>query len=410
MADDFLLQTTGMAYGGDAVAQDLHRIIFVPYALPGEQVRVQLVEQHKRWARARLLEIVQPSPQRIAPACPHFGPGRCGGCQWQHAPVPAQLQYKQQLLQDQMAHVQTASPVAVQPTRSSSPPWAYLTQATYYPTPSGSLGLPQRHGRAIHAIDICPLQHPALAELYESFQLSWDGLQSLDMYVGISSDQSLVVLHTRGDRVPEIETDLPVSIVLQRRNGSVQPLIGEPWVFELIRGHEYRLSAGTPRSGHVAALEDLIAQVEAYLQPAPGQLLVDVYSGYGLFSRAFADQVSTVISIEEHAAAMEDCAFNCRHLDNVALAEGPPSSVLRLHKGYADIAVVSPPRQGMGHRIAQNLARLGVKRVAYVAPHPNTLLRDLPEWQKANYFLTDICPVDLGPQTADFVTVALFLR
>lgn len=410
MVTELELETTAMAYGGDAIARHEHRLLFVPYALPNERVRVTLIEEHKRWARTELQEILRPSPERITPTCPHFGPGRCGGCQWQHANVRSQMAYKQRLLQDQMAQVEGFFPQRIRPTGAVAQPWAYQSRAVYYATGAGALGLPQRHSQQMHAIDHCPLQHPALAGLYSQFNLEWDGLQSVDLSVGISSGQSLVVLRTRRDEVPEIETDLPVAIALQRSRGTIQPLIGEPWIYELIRGHEYRLSAGSPRPAHIAATEAVLEQVAVYLEPAPGQVMVDVYCGVGLMTLAFAEQVSVMIGIEEDAIAMEDCAFNCQHLDNVTLSEGPPPQVLRLHKGYADIAVVSPPAAGMGHRLAQNLARMGVKRVAYVAPHPNTLLRDLPAWQQGHYILDEITPIDSGPQTAGLIAVALFRR
>lgn len=410
MNDVLELELTGVAYGGDAIARYEHRLIFVPYALPQEKVRIELVEVHRRWARGRLLEILQPSPERITPSCPHFGPERCGGCQWQHVSAETQAGYKRQLLQEQFAQVEGFSPAQVHPTLQPSSSWAYCSQSVYYPSGSDSLGLPQAQGSAIYPLDFCPLQHPALAELYAQFNLEWDGLREVDMGVGLSSEQGLVVLRTRKDEIPEIETDVPLSIALRRRSGSIFPLIGDPWYFEVIRGQEYRLSAGSTRPFNIAATEALLDQVVAYLDPSPGQVMIDVYCGYGLFTRGFADQVSVMMGVDEDTLAIEDCAFNCHHLDNVSLSEGPPSRVLRLFKGYADIAVVSPPKTGVGHRIAQNLARMGVKRVAYVAPHPNTLLRDLPSFQQAHYILSEITPIDLAPQTAEVLAVALFTR
>lgn len=410
MSESLILETTAMAYGGAAIAHHEQRVVFIPYALAGEQVRVTVTETHKRWMRAELLEVLRPSPDRIEPVCPHFGPGRCGGCQWQHAHIDAQYRYKQQLIHNQFTQKAGLDPAQVQDTRPTAGPWAYVSHATYFPAANRVLGLPSLQSERIHPIDTCPLQYPDLSLLYKQFQLGWDGLQEVTMTVGVSSGQRLVVLRTVDDQAPEIETDMPVSVALQRRNNTILPLIGEPWVFELIHGHEYRISAGSARPTHPWLASTLIEQVANDLQPAPGQTMLDVYCGFGLFSRGFADYVSLIIGMDDDAQAIEDCAFNCRHLDNVSLAEGPPPQILRLHKGYAELAVVSPPATGMGHRVAQNLARLGVRRAAYVAPHPNTLLRDLPQWQKANYVLHSITPLDMGPQTAGALAVALFVR
>lgn len=410
MNDVLELELTSMAYGGDALGRHKHRLVFVPYALPQEKVRIELIEVHRRWARGRLLEILRPSPDRVPAACPYFGPERCGGCQWQHVPAEVQALYKRQLLQEQFAQLEGFSPEQVRPTVQASGPWAYRSQAVYYPSGNDSLGLPRSQGTDVYPLDACPLQHPALAELYAQFNLEWDGLREVDLGVGLSSEQSLVVLRTRNDEIPEIETDIPLSIALRRRNGSIFPLIGDSWYFEVIGGQEYRMSAGSARPFNIAATEALLEQVAAYLEPSPGQVMIDVYCGYGLFTRGFADRVSVMMGMDEDALAIEDCAFNCQHLDNVSLYEGPPPRVLRSLKGYADMAVVSPPKSGVGHRVAQNLARMGVKRVVYVAPHPNTLFRDLPTFQQAHYFLTEITPMDMAPQTAQVLAVALFTR
>src|SRR5688572_7257912 len=96
---------TQMAYGGAAVARHEGRVLFVPYALPGEQVRVSVPPGTKRWAEAPLLDIVKPSASRVTPPCPHFGPGKCGGCQWQHAEYAAQLQYKTEIVAEQLRRI-----------------------------------------------------------------------------------------------------------------------------------------------------------------------------------------------------------------------------------------------------------------------------------------------------------------
>ena len=239
---------------------------------------------------------------------------------------------------------------------------------------------------------------------------AWEGLRSVDLSVGLGSEQKLVALRTQHDETPEIEVDIPVSIVLEKAKGGVQPLIGEPWYFETISGHEYRFSAGTRRPANIAAANALLDVVDAYLNPGPGQTMMDVYCGNGLFMLGFADRVSLIIGIEDDPIAIEDCAFNCSHLDNVALHEGPPPKVLRKLNDSIELAVVTPPAEGMGHRVAQNLARMGATGLAYVAHNPATLARDLAELQRAGYAFQEATPIDVAPQTYYVTTVALFRR
>jgi tRNA/tmRNA/rRNA uracil-C5-methylase (TrmA/RlmC/RlmD family) len=410
MKDIIELKLTGVAHGGEALGNYDNRTIFVAYALPGERVRVQLVEQHKRWARARLLEVLTPSPSRREPQCPYFGPDGCGGCQWQHVQDEAQLDYKARILRDQLQRLGGLKKPLVRPTRSAGIPWHYRTQMVFYGSGQESLGLRKPGGYEVQPLDACPLLDPQLEALYQDFNVEWDGLRSVDLTVSLSTGEKLVLLRTRRDEAPMIEVDFPVSIALETGDGQIRPLVGDPYYFETIAGRTYRLGPGARRPYNIPAIELLIDQVRTYLRAGPGQVLMDVYSGHGLITQGLAETVSMVIGVEENPYAMENAAFNCSHLDNVALHEGPPPRVLRKLQDPIDLAVVTPPDEGLGHRIAQNLARLGARRLVYVASNPATLARDLEQLSAANYRFVEATAIDTAPQTSYFTTVALFTR
>jgi len=410
MKDIIELKLTGVAHGGEALGNYDNRIIFVAYALPGERVRVQLVEKHKRWARARLLEVLTPSPFRTEPQCPYFGPDGCGGCQWQHVQPEAQLDYKARILRDQLQRLGGLKKPLVRPTLSAGAPWRYRTQMVFYGSGQESLGLRKPGGYDVQPLDACPLLDPQLEALYQDFNVEWDGLRSVDMTVSLSTGEKLVALRTRRDEAPMIEVDFPVSIVLETSDGGIRPLVGDPFYFETIAGHTYRFGPGARRPYNIPATELLIEQVRSYLRAGPGQVLMDVYSGHGLITQGLAETVSMIIGVEENPYAMENAAFNCSHLDNVALHEGPPPKVLRKLQDPIDLAVVTPPDEGLGHRIAPNLARLGARRLAYIAHNPATLARDLEQLTAANYRFVEATAIDTAPQTYYFTTVALFTR
>ncbi|MGC9334304.1 MAG: TRAM domain-containing protein, partial [Anaerolineae bacterium] len=105
MPEAFALTLTDMAHGGSALGRHEGKVVFVPYSIPGETVRVEIVEDHTRWARARLLEVLEPSPHRVEAPCPYFGPEKCGGCQFQHIAYEAQADLKRAVVVDQLSRL-----------------------------------------------------------------------------------------------------------------------------------------------------------------------------------------------------------------------------------------------------------------------------------------------------------------
>ncbi|MEA3339741.1 MAG: TRAM domain-containing protein, partial [Chloroflexota bacterium] len=125
MMDNFTLQLTAMAHGGAALGRHEGRVIFVPYALPGETARVEITKDKGRYAFARPVEVLEPSPDRVSPPCPYFGPAGCGGCQWQHVDYQAQLRLKAEVVADQLTRIGKIADPIVHPTRPDSSGWAY---------------------------------------------------------------------------------------------------------------------------------------------------------------------------------------------------------------------------------------------------------------------------------------------
>ena len=140
MSQTIDLELTAMAHGGSALGRHEGRVIFVPYTIPGETVRVELVEARTRWGRGRLLEVLEPSPQRAEPPCPYFGPGKCGGCHFQHIGYEAQAEYKREVVIDQLARLGGLHEANVHEIIGAAEPWAYRNHAQLSTTPEGQLG------------------------------------------------------------------------------------------------------------------------------------------------------------------------------------------------------------------------------------------------------------------------------
>jgi 23S rRNA (uracil1939-C5)-methyltransferase len=170
MADDtpFELELTAMAHGGSALGRHEGRAVFVPYAIPGERILARLTRDRGRFAVAEVVSVLVPSEARVEPRCPHFGPGRCGGCHWQHIDYPAQLEFKRQVVIDQMASA--ASDVTVHPTIPSPDPWRYRSHISFHVTEDGRLGFVSTDDRTVIPIEECHIIRPELLELFNDLK------------------------------------------------------------------------------------------------------------------------------------------------------------------------------------------------------------------------------------------------
>ncbi|PKO21724.1 MAG: tRNA/tmRNA/rRNA uracil-C5-methylase, partial [Chloroflexi bacterium HGW-Chloroflexi-1] len=247
MSKPIELVLDGIAHGGEALGHQAGKVIFVPYAIPGERVQVEIVEEKARWARARLLAVLEPSPDRVAPPCPYFGPDGCGGCQWQHIAYERQATSKGEIVADQLRRLGriAAPPVADVVALANDAgvlEYGYRNQAQLALTPDGKLGYRRTGSQDVIAVDSCLLLHPRLDALHAALDIAWPALQGVGLRAGINTGDALVLFETAGAEAPELEIDLPASCALLTGR-EVQPLIGDAWIEEAVAGQRYRVSA-----------------------------------------------------------------------------------------------------------------------------------------------------------------------
>jgi 23S rRNA (uracil1939-C5)-methyltransferase len=405
------LDLKGIAHGGEAFGWHEGKITFVAYAIPGERVRAEIVQEKKNWARARLLEVLEPSSDRVEPRCSHFGQGRCGGCQWQHISYHRQLALKREIVEEQLRRIGHLEKPPVEPVVSVAEPWHYRNNARFAVASDGSTGFKKAQSHEVIRLQECHLLHPKVFELYQSLELSWPRLQGVKIRHGVNTDEDMVVIETGGEEQPEISVDIPISIVLETRRNFV-PLIGLPYIYEEVAGIRYRISAGSFFQSNTAGAETLVSLVKEFLDPQPGQTVLDGYSGVGLFGLTLAHLAGSVIAIEENPWAMEDLAQTAEDigLDNISLFEGPMGEVVRAIDQRVDAAVVDPPRSGMEKNVPADLAHLGVRRLVYVSCDPATMARDASSLRSVGFELKKVQPVDMFPQTFHIESVSLWER
>ncbi|MGQ9784917.1 MAG: class I SAM-dependent RNA methyltransferase, partial [Anaerolineae bacterium] len=395
------LQLSAMAHGGPALGRYEGRVVFVPYGVPGDTVLVEIETVKKDWARARLIEVVIPSPDRVPPSCPYFGPHGCGGCQWQHIRYEAQLRYKTAIVCDQLLRLAGLSDVLVRPMEPVGEPWAYRNHVQLHPAPEGLGYISADDDRRVEPVAKCSVMHPLLAELYEQLDLEMEGLIQLSLRAGVRTGQRMVIFETEDEEPFEIEVDVPVSCVLLRRDGLPITLVGWDFLEEEVAGYRYKVSAGSFFQINTSGAEALVHTVSDMLAPQAHQQLLDLYAGVGLFSVPMAEHVAHVIAVEENPMAVLDAQENLYRagVDNAEVIQGDVTEVLHTLEGAIELAVADPPRAGCGTAVITRLAKLGVRRLALVACDPATLARDARTLGEHGYRLVEVRLLDLFPQT-----------
>jgi len=394
----------GIAHGGEAVGRLADgRAVFVPYAIPGERVRIRVTQARRRFARAELVEVLEASPDRVEPPCPHFGPGRCGGCAWQHIRPEAQADLKTRLVREQLGHLGGLTGVPVRPTlQPVSPPgeaagFGYRERATLTAASDGRLGFLRSGSHQVHPVDRCPL----LA----------DGLQDLPAQLGRHPAGAKVRLRrgADGDRLVVLEAAaasrtrfLPpegVAWATVRGNGKVVDVEGRPSVTERVAGVDLQVSAASFFQVHREGAETLVELAARALEPASGETLLDLYAGVGLFAATIGAAAGKVVAVESWKPAARDAKHNLRSHPDATVLQDDVANALP-HVGAADLMVLDPPRAGAGAAVLRRVAALRPRAIALVSCDPAALARDVRTLVDLGYLAAWVQPVDLFPQTA----------
>lgn len=392
--DTLRLDITALVAGGDGLARDEQgRVTFVPGALPGETVQVRLVKQKKDFARAELVEVVEPSPDRMAPPCPHLAEG-CGGCDWQHVVPAAQARLKAAVVADALrrqAHLEV--PVELGPALSAT---AYRTTVRGEAT-GGRIGFRRRSSHDLVGIDACLVAHPLIDELISAGTFP-DG--EVVLRAGARTGERLVVVAGDGSgaQVPE-----GVRVV-----GSAALADGQrAWFHEELAGRRWRISARSFFQARPDGAEALVAAVDDALgadRPDGGHL-VDLYGGVGLFAGTLA-RGARVTLVEQGLSSLADARVNLAELD----ARIVRADVAHWGATRADAVVADPPRSGLGERAVARVAATHAPVIALVSCDPAAFGRDARHLDAAGYDLRSCRLVDLFPHTSHIEVVSRFER
>ncbi len=407
--DSFELEVTTMAHGGRAMGRHQGQVVFVPWAIPGERIEARLTGRSGRVAFAEGLRLLAASADRVWPLCPHFGPGRCGQCHWQHIDYEAQLLLKQDVLADQLARIGGFDDVEVLPTIPAPDTRGYSWQLSLRVNRAGQVGLASDVAGQVEWPAECHVAHPDLLELLPALELDVTGMRELQLLRG--HDGALMLLLTmRDERAPELHSDLPASVNMLLQGGEPVNLIGASHLLREVAGRRFRVTAGSFFRAHDALLPRLAALAREWLAPASGAHVLDLYAGVGFFSAFLADAVELVTLVERFPPAVTDAESNLASYDNIDLIEGQVEEVLPALETPADVAVLDPPREGLSVGAIDALAENGVPRLVYVSGDAARLARDARRLRARGWQLRQVQPLDLEPLTWRINSLALLER
>ncbi|GAA3758078.1 tRNA/tmRNA/rRNA uracil-C5-methylase (TrmA/RlmC/RlmD family) [Spinactinospora alkalitolerans] len=411
------LRVDGVAHGGWCVGRHDEQVVFVRHALPGERVRVLVTEETKRFLRADAVEVLEASPDRVEAPCRFAGPGKCGGCDWQHASLPAQRAIKARVVTEQLrriAGIELDRELVVEELPGAPDGLGWRTRVRYAVDSEGNAGLRRHRSHELELIDSCPIAHPEVERLGVT-DLDWSGVSEVEAVSSGSTADSAVIVTPRGARLPALPQPKASSALLRRfKGGRTQPIKGRRGVRENAAGREWRVGAGGFWQVHPAAADTLTAAVLAALEPKPGETALDLYCGAGLFAGALAEVVGPegrVMGVEGQADAVRDAHHNLRDVPQARVDRGDVASRLREWSDLrADVAVLDPPRAGAGTAVVRALGALRPRRVAYVSCDPATLARDIAAFAESGYELADLRGFDAFPMTHHVECLAVLER
>lgn len=407
----------GLTHGGEAVGRLPNgKVCFVPYAIPGERVRVEIVEEHPRWARARLVEVLEASPDRVDPPCPYFGPDRCGGCVLQHVAPARQAAMKRRVVVEQLERIGKVVDPPVDDTVTIAAS-GYRNQARFAVDADGRLGFRAPGSHDVVPVDRCLLLHPATQALRDEAGDDWAGVEEVGVRSALAGDGSAMVVQPGADALPELPAG-STPVALRDSLGQTHALRGDPIITERVAGFSFRVSVDSFLQSSTAGAEMLVSLVREAAAVRPGDALADLYAGVGLFARPLAADGATVVAVESNPCACDDAAANLSGTTaSVRCADVEPAlerflteSADAPHGPVFDVVVLDPPRRGAGRTVCGRIALLRPRTVVYVSCDPAALARDARALVDAGYVLTRAVPVDQFAQTAHVETVATFQR
>lgn len=403
----------GFTHGGEGVVRIEGKAVFVPGTIPGERVRVRVVDDRKRWARAELVEVLEPSPDRVDPPCPYVP--ACGGCDLQHVAPDAQRRLKRRVVVEQLERLGGLADPPVGDCRAVGPDTGYRTHARLHAAPDGRLGFHRAGSHDVVPIDHCLILTPETQRVREVVG-DGTGAAEVQVHAHASTGTAAAVLHPGPEaplHMPPEPTDgLAPDVLLAQPDGTSLAFRGDGVLAEEVAGATYRFDAASFFQVSRGGAQAIVDEVLAAAGPVDGALAWDLYAGVGLLSLALARAGADVLAVEGVRSSADWLAANAEDVGLAervrVVAEDVAGFVTDDHDDPPDVVVLDPPRTGAGPDVCARLAELRPAAIVYVACDPAAFARDAAALAEHGLHLTQAVPLDLFPMTHHVEVVARF--
>jgi 23S rRNA (uracil1939-C5)-methyltransferase len=433
MPDELRLSIEKLIYGGDGLAHAEGNTVFVPYVLPGEEVRAVAKSKKKKLIWAQLLEVTSPSEGRAKPRCPHFQ--TCGGCHYQHIPAAEQLRLKKEILRETLSRLGGISwdgPIQ----EHSAEPYGYRNRAQWAVRDAKprAIGYFLPESSVIVPIDECPVLSPTLAKTFEQLQnMTRSGLlpeRILEIEAFADSTDTKIALNVAFERFSKPAKELAAtlhgalpqieSLLLLDQSKNRFELTGPGYLFHEAGGFRFRVSHLSFFQVNRFLIDDLL---QTMTSGAKGEVALDLFAGVGFFTLPLARVFKKVVSVDANLAATNDLYANAESAGVTIISHNEHAEeFLRKTQEKPDFVSLDPPRAGLGAEAAAKLAALGAPEIAYLSCDPSTLARDLAALTGSSkkpiadaadairYEIAEMHLFDLFPQTFHIETLVRLRR
>jgi tRNA/tmRNA/rRNA uracil-C5-methylase (TrmA/RlmC/RlmD family) len=384
------------ATGGAVGRLDDGRVVFVRHCLPGELVEVEITERSRSFARGDAVQILEPSPQRVTAPCRYATVGGCGGCDLQHATDDAQRAWKSAVVAEHLRRIAGVTrDVTVEGARDA--PRGSRTRLRCAVTEDGRLGLRKTRSHDVIALESCWI---ADDRLRPAFAAAWPEDDEVELRA-LGDGEPFVVARRDGVEGPVIEL----------RSLTGQRVAPDTHSEVVVDDHRFVVSPTSFWQSHRSAPVSLSRVVAQFADVQPGDTVVDLFSGVGLFAVPLAEAVGPtgrVIAVESSATAARDARVNASEMTNLVVREWVVSSrAVNDTVSPGDVVVLDPPRHGLPRGVAPALVRRQPRRLIYVSCDAATFARDLKVFLAGGFVLRDLRVLDLFPMTEHVELVGL---
>ena len=427
------IKINDVTHEGKGVGKYQGIAVFVPFALPGEEVKAEVVQKKKSFWEAKIIEIVAPSPERQSPPCPYFG--QCGGCQLQHAKKDEQNKIKTTMLQSAMTRIGKVPEESFLPFISAPKEFGYRNKVTYHLEWRGAelvLGYFGYNSNNLIAIDRCLLVPKIFDEISQAFvkaqskQEKRANFSALSLRQVSSGDIMLLITGSRADtaaakKISEaLAADFPeiVSfyyIAEHKGNASYYHIAGAVQLTEIIGGLEFQLDAQAFTQVNYQQMQTLYQLALEEAQISKEDFVLDLYCGMGSITLLAAQKAQLALGVDSVQAAISAAKDNAikNNIHNVSFHSGKVEAeldFLQKHVPKNSIVILDPPRNGCEPRALEAIMALAPKRIVYISCSPSTLARDVKYFQAQGMKVEKVQGVDMFPNTGHVECVILMQR